>query len=128
MANQPLAFSYLPVLLFAIVGVAFAVISLVASWALRPHKPDGQKLSTYECGEHPKGSAWVQLRPGYYIYMLIFVLFDVEVLFVFPWALALKHLKGTPLAVFAIADMFIFIGILALGLVYAWKKGVLKWE
>lgn len=128
MADQPLSFSYLPVALFAIVGVAFTVITLLASWFVRPHKPQGQKRTTYECGEHPKGSGWVQLRPGYYIYMLIFVLFDVEVLFVLPWAMALKSLKGTPLAVFAIADMFIFVGILALGLVYAWKKGVLKWE
>jgi NADH:ubiquinone oxidoreductase subunit 3 (subunit A) len=70
----------------------------------------------------------VQLRPGYYIYMLIFVVFDVEVLFVFPWALALKHLKGGGLAAFAMADMFVFVGVLAVGLLYAWKKGVLKWE
>ena len=110
------------------VGIGFTVISLVAAWAVRPHNPKGQKRSTYECGEQPKGSAWVQLRPGYYIYMLVFVIFDVEVLFIFPWAMALRHLKGIGLATFAVVDMIIFIGILAVGLLYAWKKGVLKWE
>jgi NADH-quinone oxidoreductase subunit A len=123
-----MASSYMWVLVFGVVGVGFTVVSLVASWFVRPYNPTGQKRSTYECGEMPKGSAWVQLRPGYYIYMLVFVIFDVEVVFIFPWALALKHLKGTSLATFAVADMFIFVGILAIGLVYAWKKGVLKWQ
>jgi len=123
-----MAGSYIPVAVFAAVGIGFAVVTLWAAWAVRPYDPRGQKRSTYECGERPKGSAWVQLRPGYYIYMLVFVIFDVEVLFIFPWALALKHLKGTPLAAFAVVDMLIFVGVLAVGLVYAWKKGVLRWE
>jgi NADH-quinone oxidoreductase subunit A len=110
--------------MFLLVGVGFTVFVLCLSWFIRPHNPEGQKRSTYECGERPKGSAWVQLRPGYYIYMLIFVIFDVEVLFLFPWALSVKSLGGW----LPLIDMIIFVGILALGLVYAWKKGVLKWE
>jgi len=123
-----MASDYIWVALFAAVGIGFAVISLVASWAVRPYNPEGQKLSTYECGEMPKGSAWVQLRPGYYIYMLVFVIFDVEVLFIFPWALGLRSMKMAGFGALAVADMFIFIGVLAIGLLYAWKKGVLKWE
>ncbi len=123
-----MATDYLWVAMFIAVGIGFVVVTLFVSWLVRPSNPVGQKTSTYECGERPKGSAWVQLRPGYYIYMLVFVIFDVEVVFVLPWALALSSLKGTPLAIFAIVDMFIFIGVLATGLIYAWKKGVLKWE
>lgn len=123
-----MASDYTWVALFLVVGVGFVVAALLFSCLIRPHNPKGQKRSTYECGERPKGSAWVQFRPGYYIYMLVFVIFDVEVLFIFPWALALKHFQGTSLAVFAIVDMVIFVGVLAIGLIYAWKKGVLKWE
>lgn len=124
-----MASDYIWVALFAVIGVGFAVVTLLASWAIRPYNPKGQKRSTYECGERPKGNAWVQLRAGYYIYMLVFVIFDVEVLFVFPWALVLRHIdRHTDLATFAIVDMLIFVGVLAAGLVYAWKKGVLKWE
>ncbi|MEN6373003.1 MAG: NADH-quinone oxidoreductase subunit A [Armatimonadota bacterium] len=123
-----MASDYTWVALFAIVGVGFVIVTLLAAWILRPYNPKGQKSSTYECGERPKGSGWVQLRPGYYIYMLVFVIFDVEVLFVLPWALALKHFRGTSLAAFAIIDMVIFVAVLAVGLIYAWRKGVLKWE
>ncbi|MBI2843485.1 MAG: NADH-quinone oxidoreductase subunit A [Armatimonadetes bacterium] len=123
-----MASDYTWVLIFLLVGVGFAVVSLLASWAVRPYDPGGQKRRTYECGEMPKGSAWVQLRPGYYIYMLVFVIFDVEVLFIFPWALALRNMKSAGLGALAIADMVIFVGVLAIGLVYAWKKGVLRWE
>ena len=123
-----MANDYIWVALFMAVGVGFTVITLLLSWVIRPYNPSGQKLSSYECGEMPKGDAWVQLRPGYYIYMLVFVIFDVEVLFIFPWALALKSMKSAGLGVLAVVDMFIFVGILAIGLIYAWKKGVLKWE
>ncbi|MDO8587352.1 MAG: NADH-quinone oxidoreductase subunit A [Armatimonadota bacterium] len=123
-----MAGNYGYVAVFAIVGVAFAVISLVMSWFLRPHNPSGEKLATYECGEVPVGPAWRQFRVGYYIYLLAFVIFDVEVLFVIPWALALRNLKGQGLGLFAVVDGAIFIAVLAAGLLYAWKKGALKWE
>ena len=120
--------NYAWVAVFAIVGVGFAIISLVASWFLRPHHPSEEKQSTYECGEIPIGPAWSQFRVGYYIYLLAFVIFDVEVLFVIPWALALHSLKGQGLGLFAVVDGTIFIAVLAAGLLYAWKKGALKWE
>jgi NADH-quinone oxidoreductase subunit A len=126
--------NYLPILVFFVIGVAFVVLSLGAAWALRPYtRKTGDKLSTYECGEVPVGQAWTQFRIGYYIYLLIFVVFDVEVLFIFPWAMSLLHFKNNPVAypnmtTIALIDMFIFISILVVGLAYAWKKGVLKWE
>jgi NADH-quinone oxidoreductase subunit A len=120
--------NYAYVVVFAIVGTAFAVISLVMSWFLRPYNPTDEKISTYECGEVPVGPAWKQFRVGYYIYLLAFVIFDVEVLFVIPWALALRNMKSQGLGLFAVADGTVFIAILAAGLIYAWKKGVLKWE
>jgi NADH-quinone oxidoreductase subunit A len=120
--------SYAYVAVFAIVGVGFAIISLVMSWLIRPHNPTGEKLSTYECGEVPVGPAWRQFRIGYYIYLIAFVIFDVEVLFVIPWALALRSLKSQNMGLFAVVDGTIFIAVLAAGLLYAWKKGALKWE
>lgn len=123
-----MASGYAVVAVFAIVGVAFAIISLLMSWLIRPHNPTDEKLSTYECGEVPVGPAWRQFRVGYYIYLIAFVIFDVEVLFVIPWALALRSLKGQGLGLFAVVDGTIFIAVLAAGLLYAWKKGALKWE
>jgi NADH-quinone oxidoreductase subunit A len=123
-----MASGYAVVAVFTIVGVAFAIISLVMSWFIRPHNPTEEKLSTYECGEVPVGPAWRQFRVGYYIYLIAFVIFDVEVLFVIPWALALRSLKGQGLGLFAVVDGTIFIAVLAAGLLYAWKKGALKWE
>ena len=124
-----LAKDFLTVGVFLVVGVAFVVITLLASCIIRPHKPEGEKLSTYECGEVPFGPAWLQFRVGYYIYALIFLIFDVEAVFVFPWAAALLGFsKNHALAVLGFVDMVIFISVLAVGLVYAWKKGVLEWK
>ncbi|MGC8862546.1 MAG: NADH-quinone oxidoreductase subunit A [Armatimonadota bacterium] len=114
---------------FLVVGIAFVVITLLASLIFRPHKPVGQKLDTYECGEVPCGPAWLQFRVGYYLYALIFLIFDVEAVFVFPWAAGLLGFSRTrALAVLGLVDMVIFVGVLAVGLVYAWQKGVLEWR
>ena len=123
-----MASDYAPVLMFAVIGVGFTIVALGTSWLIRPHNPTGEKLSTYECGERPVGPAWRQFRVGYYTYLLAFVIFDVEVLFVIPWALALRTLKGQGLGLFAVIDGAIFIAVLGAGLLYAWKKGALKWE
>lgn len=128
---MPADYSY--VALFAVIGVGFVVVTLWFSWLLRPHNPSPEKLSTYECGEPPVGDAWVQLRVGYYIFALIFVLFDVEAIFVLPWAMALRRLPSAVpdwpgIAVFALVEMAVFIAILAVGLAYAWRKGALDWE
>ena len=124
-----LAKDFLTVAIFIIVGIAFIVITLLASMIFRPHKPSVEKLSTYECGEVPFGPAWLQFRVGYYIYALIFLIFDVEAVFIFPWAAGLLGFSKTrALAVLGLVDMVIFVGVLAAGLVYAWKKGVLEWK
>jgi NADH-quinone oxidoreductase subunit A len=90
---------------------------------LRPANPSASKLLTYECGVDPVGSGWSQSYVRYYVYGLLFVIFDVEAVFIFPWAIVLEQL-GT----FGLVEMFIFIDILVLGLVYAIRKGVLRWE
>ena len=124
-----LAKDFLTVAMFLIVGIGFITITLIASWVFRPHRPSKMKQSTYECGEKPVGPAWMQFRVGYYIYALIFLVFDVEAAFIFPWAAALKHISRKPeLALLGFVDMLIFVGILAIGLIYAWKKGVLEWK
>lgn len=119
---------FLTVAIFIIVGIAFVVITLLASWVFRVHRPSDEKSKTYECGEDPIGPAWLQFRVGYYIYALIFLIFDVEAVFVYPWAAQMRGLKNQGLAVLGFVDMVIFIAVLAVGLIYAWKKGVLEWK
>ncbi len=118
---------FLSVGIFLAIGVVFVAITLIASWAIRPTKPSEVKEEPYECGEEVKLPAWVRFRVGYYLYALIFLVFDVEVAFVYPWAAVLRSLTK-PAAIVAIVDMFIFIAILAVGLAYAWRKGVLEWK
>ena len=121
--------NYAYIALFAIIGVVFAVVAMWISWAIRPtHRRTGVKVEPYECGEIPFGDAWKQFRVGYYIFALVFVIFDVEAIFIFPWAKELLGLKRMGLGLFAFVEMMIFIGILLIGLLYAWRKGVLKWE
>ena len=120
---------FLPIGIFIIVGVVFVVVALVMAWFIRPYRPSPIKESTYECGEEPIGNAWIQFRVGYYIYALIFLIFDVEAVFIFPWAASmLGYSKTAGLAVLGFVDMLIFAGLLAVGLIYAWKKGVLEWK
>lgn len=124
-----LAKDFLAVGIFIVVGIAFVAITLLLSLIFRPHKPTDVKRSTYECGEVPFGPAWLQFRVGYYIYALIFLIFDVEAIFILPWAAGLLGFsKTTGLAILGLVDMIIFVGVLAVGLIYAWKKGVLEWK
>ncbi|MBF0217403.1 MAG: NADH-quinone oxidoreductase subunit A, partial [Candidatus Omnitrophica bacterium] len=88
---------------------------------MAPSKPNEKKLSVYECGEVPVGTAWIQYNVRYYFFAMIFLVFDVETIFMFPWAVTIRDIG--PLA---ITEMFIFLGILFFGLVYAWKKGALE--
>ncbi len=110
----------------------FLMITMVISKILRPAKPNIEKLSTYECGEEPTGDAWGQFNIRFYIIALIFVLFDVELVFFFPWATvfgnkqAIEETNGL-WGWFSLVEMFIFIGIMALGLAYVWVKGYLDW-
>ena len=114
--------SYLTVGIF--VGLSFVLFGLLLliSWALRPDRPQAGKYITYESGVDPVGDRWSQSQIRYYIFALLFVMFDVEAVFIFPWATRLEAYGA-----FGLVEMFIFIVILVLGLLYAWRKGVLRW-
>ncbi|MGB8658325.1 MAG: NADH-quinone oxidoreductase subunit A [Candidatus Zixiibacteriota bacterium] len=107
---------------FLVTGVLFVVFAFFLSRLIRPHHPTPDKLESYECGELPVGGAWIQYNVRYYLYALVFVIFDVEVVFLFPWAVVYRSL-----GFFAFVEMMIFLAILIFGLVYVWKKGALKW-
>ncbi len=120
------------VLLFLIAGILFLAIMLAIARFIRPARPNEEKLSTYESGEEPVGNANVQFNIRFYSIALIFLLFDVELVFLFPWATVfgqeslIQETNGR-WGMFALLEMFLFIGILALGLAYAWRKGHLDW-
>jgi NADH-quinone oxidoreductase subunit A len=108
----------------AVLGVAFAVIAFTLNRIMRPRKPRAEKYTTYECGIDPVGQGWSQTQVRYYIFAFLFVIFDVESVFIFPWAVVFEDFAK---AGQVLVEMIIFIGILALGLLYAWKKKVLEW-
>jgi NADH-quinone oxidoreductase subunit A len=108
--------------LFFIAAASFPILPLAAARFLRPRRPTETKLDTYECGLEAIGDIWVQFKVQYYLYALAFVVFDIEVVFLFPWAVAYNQL-----GLFALIEMAIFLFILIGGLVYAWKKGALEW-
>ncbi|MEZ5231556.1 MAG: NADH-quinone oxidoreductase subunit A [Acidimicrobiia bacterium] len=114
--------SYLTVGIFLGVGVLLVAALLGVASLLRPSKPSPQKHIVYESGVDPVGSGWSQSQIRYYIFALLFVMFDVEAVFIFPWATRLEAY-----GLFGLIEMFIFIFVLFLGLVYAWRKGVLRW-
>jgi NADH-quinone oxidoreductase subunit A len=108
--------------LFLIVGLFIPLAAIVLSEILSPKKPNPIKQSTYECGMETVGDNWVQFKAQYYVFALVFLVFDVETVFLFPWAMALDQL-----ALFAVVEGVIFILILIVGLVYTWRKGLLEW-
>jgi NADH-quinone oxidoreductase subunit A len=110
------------ILIFFLAGIAFVVAALFASRLLAPHHPNPVKNSTYECGEEAVGSPWIRFNTRFYVIALIFIVFDVEVLFLFPWAVNLREL-----GLFAWVDMAVFIAILVVGLAYVWGRGDLDW-
>jgi len=120
------------ILLFIIGGLGFIIITLLVSKLIRPDRPNPEKLSTYESGEEPVGLAYTQFNIRFYIVALIFLLFEVEIVLLFPWSTVFadkKLLEETNGAWgwFALSAMLIFIGVLALGLAYAWANGFLDW-
>ena len=102
---------------FGLVIIAMTLVNIIA-----PHRRTKEKLQTYESGETPIGSAWVQYPLGFYIFALLFVAFDVDIVFIISWAIIFKQLS-----LFGFFEIFFFIVVLALGLVYAWRKGVTRW-
>lgn len=120
------------ILLFIIGGGLFLTIGLFVAKLVRPNRPNSEKLSTYESGEEPTGSAWTKFNTKYYTIALIFILFEVELIFLFPWAtiMANKELIAQTNGVWGwmtLIETFLFIGILILGLAYAWSKGYIDW-
>lgn len=110
---------------FVVVGAVFAVVALASSWLLAPQKPSAEKSEIYECGAEPIGGPWVRFRAGYYVYALLYVIFDIETVFLYPWAVTF----GRPgVAWFVFFEMIIFMTILIAGLIYAWKEGALEWR
>ena len=113
---------YLTVAIFSGVAVGLLAALLGLGRVVRPTRPEGTRFLTYESGVDPVGTGWTQSPIRYYVFALLFVLFDVEAVFIFPWATQLEVYGG-----FGAIEMGIFIVLLALGLLYAWRKGVLKW-
>ena len=114
--------------LFLLVAILFPVATIVipkilTSIGIVPHKPNPAKYSTYECGMETIGKSWVQFNFRYYYLALLFLVFDIEAVFLYPWAVAYKKL-----ALFGLIEMFIFIAILVVGYIYAWKKRALEWK
>lgn len=114
--------SYGVLLAVVVAGALLVVVAFTTARLVAPHHPTKSKLTTYECGIDPVGEGWSQSQIRYYIYGFLFVIFDVESVFIFPWARVFVTLGYT-----AVVEMTVFIGILAVGLLYAWKKGVLRW-
>lgn len=121
---------YGTVAIMVVVGSLLYAVIMLVSRAMRPSIASPQKLTTYECGVPAAGTGWSQMNIRYYVFAFLFVIFDVEAIFLFPWAVILGDLDATTAVspVFALVAMFLFVGTLLEGLAYAWKKGVLNWE
>lgn len=111
------------ILVLAIVGFVFPFVGVAVAWLLRPKKPYPLKQTTYECGIETYGDAWAQFRAQYYLYALIFVIFDIEAVFLFPWAVAYNKL-----GLFSLIVVATFVIILLESLIYAWRTGALEWN
>ena len=116
--------SYAVVGLLAIVGVLFVATAFGSNRLLRPYAPTAEKLLAYECGVDPVGEGWAQTQIRYYIYAFLYVIFAVDAIYLFPWATVFA---APGFGAGTLIEMFFFIGFLAVGLLYAWKKGVLEW-
>ena len=114
--------SYAAVLAFLVVAVGFLVVNLLIWKVLRPSRPSEEKNTTYECGENPTGSAWIQFNIRFYVFALIFIIFDVEAVFLLPWAVVFRQL-----GLLAFVEGLVFIAILVVALAYVWRKGDLEW-
>jgi NADH-quinone oxidoreductase subunit A len=115
--------NYFPVLMFIVVGLAFGVVPILAGWLLGPRRPDKEKTSPYECGFDAFGDARMKFDVRYYLVAILFILFDLEIAFLFPWAVVLEEI-----GLFGFVAMVIFLGILVVGFIYEWVKGALEWE
>lgn len=119
------------ILIFLITGIILLCLAFFANRLLAPNNPTAEKLTSYECGEEPTGNAWLPFNSRFYVIALVFLLFDVEMVFVFPWATVFGNHEiiaaDARWGWFALVEMFVFLGILIMGLVYVWRKGDLDW-
>jgi NADH-quinone oxidoreductase subunit A len=115
--------AYLPVILFILVGAAVGVLPQLLGFLFGPNRPDAEKNSPYECGFEAFEDARMKFDVRYYLVAILFILFDLEIAFLFPWAIVLRDIGW-----FGVAAMAIFLGILVVGFIYEWKKGALEWE
>ena len=115
--------NYLPILVFIVLGVVFGAVPIAMSMLVAPNKPDDEKLSTYECGFEPFEDSRLKFDVRFYLVAILFIIFDLEIAFLFPWAVVL-----TEIGWFGFISMAIFLAILVIGFIYEWKKGALEWE
>ena len=114
---------YFPILLFILVGLAVGIVPIVLGKLLGPNRPDPEKLSPYECGFEAFEDARMKFDVRYYLVAILFILFDLEIAFLFPWATVLNDI-----GLFGFLSMMVFLGILVVGFIYEWMKGALEWE
>jgi len=114
---------YFPILLFVFIALAFGAGTLLISYFVQPKYPEPEKLSTYECGSEPFSDARMPFPVRYYIFAMLFVIFDVEVIFLYPWAIVFSKI-----GLIGLVEMLIFIGLFLVAYVYAWRKGALEWD
>jgi NADH:ubiquinone oxidoreductase subunit 3 (subunit A) len=120
--STPANVAYLYAAILFVGGFIFVIVTTMTANLIAPHNRTKEKLQTYESGETPIGSAWVQYPLGFYIFALLFVAFDVDIVFIIAWAVIFKQLNF-----FGFFEILFFIAVLALGLAYAWRKGVIRW-
>ena len=121
--------NYFPILMFVLVGVAVGVLPVAMGFLLAPSRPDPEKLSPYECGFEAVEDARMKFDVRYYLIAILFILFDLEIAFLFPWATIFKDIVATDsIKLFGFIEMLIFVTVLVVGYVYAWAKGALEWE
>jgi NADH-quinone oxidoreductase subunit A len=121
--------NYFPILMFVLVGVAVGVLPVAMGFVLAPSRPDPEKLSPYECGFEAFEDARMKFDVRFYLIAILFILFDLEIAFLFPWAAIFKDIVATEsIKLFGFVEMLVFVAILVIGYVYAWAKGALEWE
>lgn len=115
--------NYLPILVFLLVGILFGLVPIALGYLIGPQRPDPEKLSPYECGFEAFADSRMQFDVRYYLVAILFIIFDLEIAFLFPWAVVLDSI-----GLYGLLAMVLFLGILVVGFIYEWKKGALEWE
>jgi len=125
--GSPVLIEYLPLLIFVGIAVAFGVFVVIASYLVGQHKPTPTKMAPYECGVTTVGPSRRRIPIRYYLVAMLFVLFDIEIVFLYPWAVVFRDFKAA-LGILIFLEMLVFVGILIVAYIYVWKKGALEWE